>query len=250
MRALKFRLSGKSAFFKKPEVNTYYYFTFGQIHKVALMGMFGAILGYGGYSQKVWKSKKKKAEMLKEMPEFYEKLKDVKVSIIPQNEKGYIPKKVQIFNNSVGYASKELGGNLIVKEQWLENPEWIIYILLDGEEAEKIAEAVLNFKCVYFPYLGKNDHPADITNAVLVNLELAGQKESELSCLFPKDIGELIMPDEDDNIQEYKYEENLPVDMDEWLNQYMYRIFCFTNLSVRHGKEIVFKDADKNIVFY
>lgn len=34
MKAVKFTLSGKNAFFKKPEVNTYYYFTFGQIHKV------------------------------------------------------------------------------------------------------------------------------------------------------------------------------------------------------------------------
>ena len=52
MKAVKFVLSGKNAFFKKPEVNTYYYFTFGQIHKVALLGMFGAILGYDGYAQK------------------------------------------------------------------------------------------------------------------------------------------------------------------------------------------------------
>ena len=36
MKALKFTLSGKTAFFKRPEVNTYYYFTFGNIHKVAL----------------------------------------------------------------------------------------------------------------------------------------------------------------------------------------------------------------------
>ena len=31
MQALKFTLSGKTAFFKRPEVNTYYYFTFGNI---------------------------------------------------------------------------------------------------------------------------------------------------------------------------------------------------------------------------
>ena len=33
MEALQFTLSGKDAFFKKPEVNTYHYYTFGQIHK-------------------------------------------------------------------------------------------------------------------------------------------------------------------------------------------------------------------------
>ena len=63
MEALQFTLSGKDAFFKKPEVNTYHYYTFGQIHKVVLLGMFGAILGYGGYAPKkgVGKSEKRRA---------------------------------------------------------------------------------------------------------------------------------------------------------------------------------------------
>ena len=74
MKAVKFTLSGKNAFFKKPEVNTYYYFTFGQIHKVALLGMFGAILGYDGYAQKKWTKIKKGQSIVKEYPEFYEKL--------------------------------------------------------------------------------------------------------------------------------------------------------------------------------
>ena len=51
MEILKFKLSGKNAFFKKPEVNTYCYFTYGNIHRVALLGILGAILGYKGYSQ-------------------------------------------------------------------------------------------------------------------------------------------------------------------------------------------------------
>ena len=109
MEALQFTLSGKDAFFKKPEVNTYHYYTFGQIHKVVLLGMFGAILGYGGYAQKKWESPKKGEPAVEDYPEFYERLKDIKISIIPQNERGYIPKKIQIFNNSVGYASGEIG---------------------------------------------------------------------------------------------------------------------------------------------
>lgn len=60
----------------------------------------------------------------------------MKIAILPLNNKGIISKKIQIFNNSVGYASKEQGGNLIVKEQWLENPKWEICILLDCEEAK------------------------------------------------------------------------------------------------------------------
>ena len=137
MEAVRFTLSGRTAFFKKPEVNAYYYFTYSQIHKIALMGMFGAILGYARYAQKNWQIMKKGQEIAVEYPEFYEKLHELKISIVPKNERGYIPKKVQIFNNSVGYASEEQGGNLIIKEQWLENPEWDIYVLIDCDEAEK-----------------------------------------------------------------------------------------------------------------
>ena len=133
MEILKFKLSGKSAFFKKPEVNTYCYFTYGNIHRVALLGILGAILGYKGYSQMqdILSNKKKKGKLEPSYPEFYEKLKDLKIAILPLNPKGVITKKIQIFNNSVGYASKEQGGNLIVKEQWLENPKGEICILLD-----------------------------------------------------------------------------------------------------------------------
>ncbi|HJF40214.1 MAG TPA: type I-B CRISPR-associated protein Cas5b, partial [[Clostridium] spiroforme] len=160
MKALKFTLSGKTAFFKRPEVNTNYYFTFGNIHKVALLGIFGAILGYQGYN----------ATKDKGLPEFYQKLHDLKISIIPRNKNGYISKKIQYFNNSVGYASNELGGNLIVKEQWLENPIWDIVVLLDCQEADMLALSLLNNTCIYIPYLGKNDHPANISNVEIIEL--------------------------------------------------------------------------------
>ena len=39
MEAIKFTLSGRNAFFKKPEVNAVHYYTYGQIHKVALLGI-------------------------------------------------------------------------------------------------------------------------------------------------------------------------------------------------------------------
>ncbi|MGL4991680.1 MAG: CRISPR-associated protein Cas5, partial [Sarcina sp.] len=51
MEVLKFRLFGETAFFKKPDVNSNVYFTYGSIHKVALLGMFGAIIGYSGYNK-------------------------------------------------------------------------------------------------------------------------------------------------------------------------------------------------------
>ena len=68
MKALKFVLRGKTAFFKNPEVNSYYYFTFGQIHKPVLLGIFGAIMGYNGYGID-YNTKKIKYE---DYPEYYD----------------------------------------------------------------------------------------------------------------------------------------------------------------------------------
>ena len=167
MKILKFKLYGKTAFFKKPDVNSYLYFTYGNIHKIALMGMFGAILGYGGYNQLDLKKRSDKNN--KDIyPEFYKRLENLKVAIEPLNDEATISKKVQVFNNSVGYASKEMGGNLIVKEQWLENPSWNIYVLINNDEAIKISEYILNNKAIYQPYLGKNDHLANISEVELL----------------------------------------------------------------------------------
>lgn len=233
MQALKFTLSGKTAFFKRPEFNTYYYFTFGNIHKVALLGMFGAILGYRGYNNTT------------ELPEFYQKLKDIKLSILPQNKKGYFSKKNQYYNNSVGYASKEQGGNLIIKEQWLEDPCWDIIVLLDNEEANKIAKALINRKCFYIPYLGKNDHPATITNPELIDLEKGNIDEESIDCLFPK---ENFKEAEDIDIDFYKYQESLPIGLNEKTGLYEYMTFIHTNLYMDEGS--VYSFDEKNIVFY
>ena len=177
MKALKFTLSGNSAFFKDNVINTVY-LTYGNIHRVALLGMLGAILGYGGYSKQNDMLKKKNKKM-PEYPEFYEKLKDIKISIVSNGKNGYFNKKLQTFNNSVGYASKEEGGNLIVKQFWLENPSWDIYILLDCDEAKKIADYIQNRKAIYLPYLGSNDHLANIMNVEIIDIEEKMSSEGE-----------------------------------------------------------------------
>jgi CRISPR-associated protein Cas5h len=125
MKAISFKLSGKTACFRKPDVNVYTYFTYNNIHKPALLGLLGAIIGLGGYTQlhdENEQLKKAKQPLNDKYPEFYEKLQNLKVSIVPLAPNGYFSKKIQTFNNSVGYASFEQGGNLVVREQWLENP--------------------------------------------------------------------------------------------------------------------------------
>ena len=249
MEILRFTLSGKSACFRKPEMNSYCYFTYGNIHKVALLGMFGAILGYGGYTQmQDFSRRKKKGGLTESYPEFYERLEGLK--------KGFIPKKIQTFNNSVGYASREQGGNLIVKEQWLENPKWDICILIDSEEAEKIRDMICKRKCIYSPYLGKNDHPADI---VKICVEPAVEAEFEmgrLDCLVPKEKSRIADLDYDEKEEmeafgTFKYEEALPYGMDGWTNQYILRTFLYTDEFVEVDDLAVYKlSDDRKIVFY
>ncbi|CDI49617.1 type I-B CRISPR-associated protein Cas5b [Clostridium tetani] len=253
MDALKFSLSGRTAFFKKPDVNSFYYFTYGNIHKVALLGILGAICGYGGYNRQC---------LNKEQiyPEFYGKLKDINIGIVPKNEKGYIDKKIQVFNNSVGYASKELGGNLIVKEQWLENPKWDIYILMDENVPKDLEDRLLNFKFKYIPYLGKNDHMANITDVeYLENIEKL-DNTNKLDSIFIKDKYEIQKLDNDlfdmlndsyKDVCEYKYEEMLPVSLDETTNKYNLETFIYTNSKLKSLTESKTYQCDsKNIFFF
>lgn len=264
MKILKFTLSGKTGFFKKPDVNTYLYFTYGNIHKVALLGLFGAVIGLGGYNlmklkEQINKGNKKSEAKLNEYPEFYEKLKELKTAVVPKGEHGFISKKVQTFNNSVGYASKEQGGNLVVKEQWLENPKWDIYLLIEDEISEKIAQYILNKKAVYSPYLGKNDHYADITcQEILYGEKLDNDFVSKIDCLFKKSDFNILLPDEEDDEYDedededlFKYEERLPIGLDKNTNMYECEAFVFTNMKVKSINSCsIYKIEDSNIIFY
>ena len=256
MEALKFTLSGYSAFFKDNVINTVY-LTYGNIHRVALLGIFGAILGYNGYGKQNDMLKKKKKNIT-DYPEFYEKLNDIKISIVSNGENGYFNKKLQTFNNSVGYASKEEGGNLIVKQFWLENPSWDIYLLLDCEEAKKIADYIKDRRAIYLPYLGTNDHLANITDVKIVNIEKKMTSENEnieiLSMVKACDISDKKKNafSIDDNMKKdiYKYSEYLPIELSKELNQYIKEKITITNMSVKLLKKYYYKVEDKNIVFY
>lgn len=233
MKVFKFTLSGKTAFFKKPEMNAHLYFTYGHIHKVALLGAFGAMLGLKGYNhQKIEQTV---------FPEFYEQLKDLQIAIVPLNEKGYINKKVQQFNNSTAFASYEQGGNLIVKEQWLEQPKWDVYILLNDQQyAMKIAESIINKKAVYIPYLGKNDHFAKFSDAVYLDAnKLEAEVERKIASLCMLTAVEHV--DEKDETELYgiinesiwRYEEMFPVGLTEETNQYILSNLILTNNLLR-----------------
>lgn len=249
MDVLKFTLSGKTAFFKKPDVNAYFYFTYGNIHRIALLGIFGAIMGYGGYNQQ---ANDEKAIY----PEFYEKLKNIKIGIVPKNPKGYISKKIQTFNNTVGYANED--GNLIIKEQWLENPQWDIYVLLQDELENQLTKRIVESRFVYLPYLGKNDHIANIADIKIINGVEKLHDINKLDSLFIKDYFELYeaQPDlfdmESMNRYElpFKYEEMLPIKLEETTNKYEFESFIYTNLNLKSVKEPTVYRCHNKLVFF
>jgi CRISPR-associated protein Cas5h len=150
----------------------------------------------------------------------------------------------------VGYASNELGGNLIVKEQWLENPKWKIIVGIDNDEAKRLSDMIIASKCTYIPYLGTNDHPADIYNASIVS----GEKISEgirVNSLFYKD--KAVLGDDEEADEEYgyvfKYEEYLPIELEEKFNNYITKPLVHTNISIDKYDGGIYKVGNEVIVF-
>ncbi len=257
MNALSFEIGGKTAIFKKPDVNAYAYFTYNNIHKPALLGILGAIIGLAGYT-KLYEDNRglKKGDLGYNdgFAEFYEKLKHLKVSIIPLAENGYFTKKIQTFNNSVGYASFEQGGNLVVREQWLENPKWKIIILDDGTyEYEKIKDYFLNAKAEFIPYLGKNDHIANIDKVeeiVLSNIDNSSEINN-INSLFIEDYFD-IETRAGRRITPFLFKEIFPTSLQEEYHFYEYESFIFTNQKLKLIKdyEHLYSLEEKNLFFF
>ena len=232
MKAISFKLSGRFAHFKKPDVNSHTYFTYSHIHKVALLGILGAILGLRGYGNSDG-----------DLPEFYEKLKDFKVAIIPQ--KPYFTKKIITFNNSVGYASKEEGGNLIIREQWLENPAWEILVLEnESDEFIELERRLLKKEFAYVPYLGKNDHFANISDAKEVSLQKA-KKETVCISLAKKD--DIILKKAPRFGSNFFYEEYLPMRLKEKFLIYEYEKMVLSSWIVEGRSDKFFEYKGKGV---
>jgi CRISPR-associated protein Cas5h len=251
MKALSFKIGGKSACFRKPDVNTYAYFTYNNIHRPAIFGILGAIIGLGGYTQLHDKNRGVKPNSLeynRGYPDFYEKLNSLKISIIPLAPNGYFSKKIQVFNNSVGYASFEAGGNLIVREQWLENPQWQVLVLDDASDVFKdICEYMLHKKAIFIPYLGKNDHPANIYDAKIVRLDQP--KSSYVDSLFIKNFDTLDTYHKEEDENPYLFQEVSPFFLQKDWHFYEYKTLVFTNYELENIPEETYELDGKNYTF-
>jgi CRISPR-associated protein Cas5h len=148
-------LQAQFGFLKKPDINEGIYLTYTMLHKPALLGILGAILGLGGY--KIEGTMKPD-----EVPEYRQNLENIKVAVQPINSSnGNFSKQVIRYTNTVGYASEEQGGVLIVDEQTLIKPQYRVFFLIDIESNQlhnQLYSMLKNQEAEYIPYLGKNEH--------------------------------------------------------------------------------------------
>lgn len=237
MQVCCFTLSGQTAHFKNPEMNQRYDFTYGHIHKVALLGLFGAVMGYNGYGQ----------PFVQNLPEFYAKLKDMKISICPHGKNGRFRKKMQVFTHTCGWANIQggLASTLIVREQWLEQPSWDIMFVVDSAETQALADSLMQGRCVYEPYLGKTEHLANISNVHMLDGVLQPAGNVQLSSLFGKDI----VTDMDSNSMNFYYQEELPYMLSDITGLYESKQFGFTDAMVLTDAYCELSDG-RHVVFW
>ena len=239
-KIISFDISSDFGMFKKPDVNNVY-FTFNIILKPTLLGILGAIIGLGGYSEQ-YNSK---------YPEFYESLHDLLIGVVPATKKGVFDKRLIKYNNTVGYANKD-GGTLNIIEQTLIEPKYKIYIGLDSlnENHQKLIKYIdeKQVQYEYIPYMGKNEFKLDIANVKHYdNIKtFIPADEFAIFSLFPNISDKAIKTDEalrdpfDSSMYEsyFYYFERLPIALDE-LNQYQYENFVYTNAKMGKNSEFI-----------
>ena len=257
METIKFDLMSSMAIIRKPDSNETYY-TYNFPHKIMLLGLLGAIIGLNGYNYNLFQ--KNLGRKANGNPEFYEKLKEFKIGIVPNLGKDNFSRKIQVFNNSVGYASDETGNNLIVKEQWLEKPSWTIYILEnETKEYQKIKDYLINQKCEYIPYIGKNDHFADIKNVSIEKAEQINDKIVKIDSLYNQTIAsikdnlleEILGFETVDNKKYFLYRELLPISLNEKIGYDKYEEFVYTNQELYIKENLnIYKVNSKHIFYF
>lgn len=142
-------LKSDFGFFRKPDANNTVNLSYNMLHKPALLGIFGAIVGLEGYKEKG------------KPPQYYEIFKNLKIGIEPLgHEKGNFQKTIIKYSNTVGYANN--GSTYLTEEATLIKPSYRVYALLDLEKDKQylLYEYLKQGKAEYLPYFGKNEFAA------------------------------------------------------------------------------------------
>lgn len=224
MEVLKFNLRGLGAVFTRPYVNSIY-LTYNHIHKIALLGLMGAVIGIEKDHNKTKQG----------FPTFYEKLNNIEVSIVPKLD--VFPIKTNRITETSGMFNKN-GTNYVAIYNELVRPSWDIYIINRNKNKyfDTIKDNILNNKSIYLPYLGKNHFHATISNVSICDgKEVNYQDVENIDSLFVSDNIDLI---EIDKVDRVYYEEYLPVELNNITNHYIEKRVLFTNNKVNITTEM------------
>ena len=216
-RLVSFTIKAEFGMFKKPDINDKIFISYNMIHKPYLMGILGAIMGYAGHNQNQDKT---------QMPEYYQKLKNLKVGISPSNEYGGILKKEFIlFNNTIN------GTTANIREQTLINPAYRIYLELD--EDDKLIERLKKNEAIYPPYMGKNEFTLWWDDFKIHNKyeKVMSKKKFEVKTIIKKSENFILKNSgyKERTTNYFYLFERLPIGFDEQLKQYVYDDFMYTN---------------------
>lgn len=242
---IKFTLSGYGATFTKPYFNSYQA-TYNHIHKVAILGLLGAVIGLDK-TELIFNDKKEYS-----LPRFYKELSSLKVSIVP-SEPLFFKAKPTISETTGFFNAKE---NFLSEIEELINPSWDIYLLNEGdcEHFEKIKEMLLKKYSVYDLYLGKNHHFANISNVSIEAYKTVSLNEFQrIDSLFPIENIELVDEDDEDECEEddkYLVKEFMPIGFSLFNHQYEEKMIAYTNNSLHSNDNIeIFNVGDRFLWF-
>jgi CRISPR-associated protein Cas5h len=230
-------------FLKKPDINEKIYLTYNMLHKPALLGILGAISGIKGY------------EKNGVLPEYYQKLKHLKIGIEPlDSDKGNYTKTTISYNNTTGFASNETGGNLIVTEQVLLKPSFRCYLLLDTNNGleNMLYDRITKQQAEYLPYFGKNDFSVWWEQSHVKEYSYSEESSDSLCCvrtIFCKgdttvkaergdwmDDFDLLPTEPTSSL--FFYFEKLPISFDEKLMQYQLADFAYTSAKFKANSSL------------
>jgi len=227
---LKFTISGQGASFTRPHFNSIFS-SYSHIHKVALLGLLGAIVGI----EKTEEAPKSSKFSLRRPPAFYSQLRDLEVSIVPHKVSFF--SKEDVITDTTGFNNDS--STYVAKYQTLLSPSWDIYIKKsDNPHYEKLKEFLLNGDAVYTPYLGRNHWLANITDVEV----LEGEETFEvdvIDSLFPE-INVETEESDDFLTDRICFREFMPVRFDLILMQYEEQVMVLTNdIVVKTDKPLV-----------
>ena len=239
MKLISFDLKADFAFFRKPDTNATINLSYNIIHRPAVLGILGAIVGLEGYKEKG------------KLPQYYEVLKVVRIGIeLLNHDKGNYTKTNIKYSNTVGYANK--GTNFLTEELTLVNPEYRIYLLLNEEDVyqNQLVENLKKGCAEFIPYFGKNEFTAwwssdsfkeyhyseNETPNGSVKVCSIFQKTTVLKNNMEAPFPDLLNFDKTES--PFIYFERLPKDFDLSLMQYDLGEFAFSNYQIKNAQTL------------